>query len=83
MLPTFIQIIDLTEQEESEYWMVVSAVFEGRKILAPPQSSDYLERSSLDSYTSSPIDNGINNKVSMQGTHLHRDNQQELQHPEY
>ena len=26
LLPTFIQIIELTEQEESEYWAVVSAV---------------------------------------------------------
>jgi len=82
MLPTFIQIIDLTEQEESEYWMVVSAVFEGREIL-PPQSSDYSQRSSLDSYTSGPVDSGINNKVSMQGTHLHRNNKQELQHHGY
>uniref|UniRef100_A0A2N9H7I3 GTP diphosphokinase n=1 Tax=Fagus sylvatica TaxID=28930 RepID=A0A2N9H7I3_FAGSY len=28
----FIQVIDLTEQEESEYWAVISAVFEGRQV---------------------------------------------------
>lgn len=30
MLPTFIQILELTESEESEYWGVVGAVFEGK-----------------------------------------------------
>lgn len=69
-LPTFIQIIDLTEQEESEYWMVMSAVFEGRKILPSPSASDYPEKSSLTSYASAPVENGINNKVRLLRTML-------------
>ncbi|CAI0390588.1 unnamed protein product [Linum tenue] len=32
MLPTFIQVIELTEEEESEYWDVVAAVFEGKPV---------------------------------------------------
>ncbi|XP_020260560.1 uncharacterized protein LOC109836927 [Asparagus officinalis] len=70
MLPTFIQIIDLTEQEESEYWMIVSAVSEGRTILPAPSAADYSERASLDSYSSTRFKNGINNKVSLLRTML-------------
>lgn len=68
MSPTFIQIIDLKEHEESEYWMVVSDVFEGREILSAPSSSDSFERSSPESFTSSSLENGVNNKVSMHRT---------------
>ncbi|CAN1345192.1 Probable GTP diphosphokinase RSH3, chloroplastic [Linum perenne] len=32
MLSTFIQVIELTEEEESEYWEVVAAVFEGKAV---------------------------------------------------
>ncbi|XP_008798007.2 uncharacterized protein LOC103713029 isoform X2 [Phoenix dactylifera] len=62
LLPTFIQVIDLTEQEEAEYWMVVSAVFEGKQILSVPSSSSYSEKSGLE--------DGINNKVHLLRTML-------------
>ncbi|WOL02652.1 40S ribosomal protein S16 [Canna indica] len=40
------QVIDLTEQEEVEYWMVVSSVFEGKEVLTVPSVSNY-DKSSL------------------------------------
>ncbi|XP_010933384.1 uncharacterized protein [Elaeis guineensis] len=70
LLPTFIQVIDLTEQEEAEYWMVVSAVFEGKQILSVPSSSSYAEKSGLDSSTLTPVEDGINNKVHLLRTML-------------
>lgn len=57
LLPTFIQIIELTEQEESEYWTVVSAVLEGKQI------DSITSRPSLASISSNSIEGGINNKV--------------------
>ncbi|XP_048236290.1 uncharacterized protein LOC8283073 isoform X2 [Ricinus communis] len=64
LLPTFIQVIDLTEQEESEYWAVVSAVFEGKPV------DSVASRPNLDSAASNPIDAGINNKVRLLRTML-------------
>lgn len=66
MLPTFIQIIDLTEQEESEYWRVMTSVFEGKSPEAVPSPSKLTDRS----YTPSPTVNGINNKVHLLRTML-------------
>jgi hypothetical protein len=68
LLPTFIQVIDLTEQEESEYWMVVSAVVEGKEILTVPASSMYGERSISSPVTPTPptpSTDPVNNKVSL------------------
>lgn len=57
LLPTFIQVIDLTDQEESEYWAVVSAVFEGRQL-------DYItRRTSYNSVALTSMETSINNKV--------------------
>lgn len=70
LLPTFIQIIDLTDQEESEYWTVVSAVFEGRQIVPAPLTSHYSERIASDSSSSTHVENGINNKVHLLRTML-------------
>lgn len=70
LLPTFIQVIDLTEQEESEYWMVVSAVFEGKEIIAVPVSSIYGERSISASVNPTPATDPINNKVNLLRTML-------------
>lgn len=70
LLPTFIQIIDLTDQEESEYWTVVSAVFEGRQIVPAPLTSHYAERTAFNSSSSTPVENGINNKVHLLRTML-------------
>ncbi|PKA56564.1 hypothetical protein AXF42_Ash015337 [Apostasia shenzhenica] len=69
LLPTFIQVIDLTETEESEYWNVVSAVFEGKQV-DPIFPSKYNERSSLESPNPAIVDDGINNKVNLLRTML-------------
>ncbi|KAI4320102.1 hypothetical protein MLD38_033615 [Melastoma candidum] len=58
LLPTFIQIIELTEEEESEYWSIVSAVFEGKEA----ESIDW-RRSLTSSFTTAEA--GINNKVQL------------------
>ncbi|XP_074576017.1 uncharacterized protein LOC141832410 [Curcuma longa] len=62
LLPTYIQIIDLTEQEEAEYWMVVSAVFEGKELVTVPSVSNY-DKSTFNSSTSALLDDEVTNKV--------------------
>lgn len=62
LLPTFIQVIDLTEQEEAEYWNVVSAIFEGKQITSVPFDYSNLQSSESPSVTSG--ESSINNKVS-------------------
>lgn len=57
LLPTFIQVINFTEQEESEYWAVVSAVFEGRQV------NCITSRSKFGLVASTSMEAGINNKV--------------------
>jgi hypothetical protein len=52
------------EEEEEEYWMVVSAIFEGREASGLPSESSYTDRSS-DSSNSTPFSDPINNKVSI------------------
>ncbi|TVU28112.1 hypothetical protein EJB05_19621 [Eragrostis curvula] len=68
LLPTFIQIINLTEEEEEEYWMVVSAIFEGKEASSLPSESGYADRSSSDPPT--PLSDPINNKVHLLRTML-------------
>ncbi|XP_021684288.2 uncharacterized protein LOC110667680 isoform X2 [Hevea brasiliensis] len=64
LLPTFIQVIDLTKQEESEYWAVVAAVFEGKPV-------DSVEsRPTLVSVASNSIEASINNKIRLLRTML-------------
>ncbi|CAJ1926679.1 unnamed protein product [Sphenostylis stenocarpa] len=59
LLPTFIQVINFTEQDESEYWAVVSAVFEGRQV-------DWItSQSKFDLVASTSAEAGINNKVKL------------------
>ncbi|GJN21943.1 hypothetical protein PR202_gb09467 [Eleusine coracana subsp. coracana] len=70
LLPTFIQIINLTEEEEEEYWMVVSAIFEGKEASSLPSESSYADRSSSDPPTSTPLSDPINNKVHLLRTML-------------
>ncbi|KAL0321671.1 UNVERIFIED_CONTAM: putative GTP diphosphokinase RSH2, chloroplastic [Sesamum calycinum] len=69
LLPTFIQVIELTEREETEYWAVVSAVFEGKSIASDVSSSSCEEKPSL-AFNSALVDNGINNKVLLLRTML-------------
>ncbi|KAL2527642.1 GTP diphosphokinase [Abeliophyllum distichum] len=69
LLPTFIQVIELTEREETEYWDVVSAVFEGKPITSVVSNPTYEERSSFN-YNSTLVDTGINNKVQLLRTML-------------
>ncbi len=59
LLPTFIQVIDLTDEEESEYWAVVSAIFEGRQL-------DYITPTPrFNSVASTSMETSINNKVCL------------------
>ncbi|XP_073130114.1 uncharacterized protein [Henckelia pumila] len=69
LLPTFIQVIELTEWEEAEYWGVVSDVFEGKPIDSTVSNSIIEERLSFTS-NSSLLDTGINNKVQLLRTML-------------
>ncbi|KAK7308889.1 hypothetical protein RJT34_05207 [Clitoria ternatea] len=64
LLPTFIQVINFTEQEESEYWAVVSAVFEGRQV------DCITSRSKFDLVASTSAEASINNKVNLLRTML-------------
>ncbi|KAI0502245.1 hypothetical protein KFK09_017192 [Dendrobium nobile] len=63
LLPTFIQVIDMSENEKVEYWNVVSAVFEGKQVVPDPTLSN-IGRSSWET------DDGINNKVNLLRTML-------------
>ncbi|XP_042412381.1 uncharacterized protein LOC122001615 isoform X2 [Zingiber officinale] len=62
LLPTYIQIIDLMEQEEAEYWMVVSALFEGKELVAVPSVSNF-DKSTFNSSTSALLDDEVTNKM--------------------
>ncbi|KAH9727941.1 GTP diphosphokinase [Citrus sinensis] len=64
LLPTFIQITHLTEEEESEYWAVVSAVFEGKPV------DSVVSRRSSDSVAPTSMEASINNKVRLLRTML-------------
>ncbi|CAL5187483.1 unnamed protein product [Lathyrus oleraceus] len=64
LLPTFIQLINFTEQEESEYWAVVSAVFEGKQV------DSIASQSKFDLIPSTSVDAHINNKVHLLRTML-------------
>nr|KYP52687.1 GTP pyrophosphokinase [Cajanus cajan] len=64
LLPTFIQVINFTEQEESEYWAVVSAVFEGRQV------DCITSQSKFDLVASTSGEASINNKVHLLRTML-------------
>lgn len=65
LLPTFIQVIDLTEQEESEYWTVVSAIFEGKPIasIESHPGSNFYNRPSSNPLTSASPEASIYHKV--------------------
>ncbi|PIN03634.1 hypothetical protein CDL12_23834 [Handroanthus impetiginosus] len=69
ILPTFIQVIELTEREETEYWAVVSAVFEGKPIASDISSLTSEEKPAL-AFNSASLDTGINNKVLLLRTML-------------
>lgn len=70
LLPTFIQIIDLTEEEEDEYWMVVSAVFEGKETSTLTSESSNADRPTSYPPSSTPLSDPINNKVHLLRTML-------------
>nr|CAN72734.1 hypothetical protein VITISV_020261 [Vitis vinifera] len=72
LLPTFIQVIDLTEQEESEYWAVVSAIFEGKQIasIESHSNSSFYKRPSSNPISSTSLEANINNKVHLLRTML-------------
>ncbi|KAH6815393.1 hypothetical protein C2S51_020213 [Perilla frutescens var. frutescens] len=71
LLPTFIQVIELTEWEEAEYWAVVSGVYEGKlTIPSPSVSNSNSEKPPSSAFNSALLDTGINNKVQLLRTML-------------
>lgn len=64
-LPTFIQIIELTEQEASDYWRIVSAVCEGKQIDSTIRSKLSGSGSGLKPSSGSVESRIINNKVEL------------------
>ncbi|KAG6576870.1 putative GTP diphosphokinase RSH3, chloroplastic, partial [Cucurbita argyrosperma subsp. sororia] len=64
LLPTFIQVIDFTEREESEYWAIMSAISEGKQI------DSTSSRTSSVSVASISPDASINTKVHFLRTML-------------
>ncbi|KAI3708379.1 hypothetical protein L2E82_37547 [Cichorium intybus] len=60
LLPTFIQVIDLSEAEEKEYWNVVSAVSEGKQVESVQRSPSASGWS-----TATPMEASINNKEQL------------------
>ncbi|KAL9379608.1 hypothetical protein Peur_028090 [Populus x canadensis] len=64
LLPTFIQVIDLMEEEESEYRAVLSAVFEGKPV------DSIASRPNIDTVASTSMEASINNKVRLLRTML-------------
>lgn len=70
LLPTFIQVIDLSEAEEIEYWNVVSAVSEGKQLDSLLLNSSSSDSSASSSGWSAPMEAGINNKVLLLRTML-------------
>ncbi|KAL5568199.1 hypothetical protein UlMin_024774 [Ulmus minor] len=69
LLPTFIQVIDLMDQEESEYWDDVSAVFDGRQL------DDFTSNPSFNSVTLSSMETSINNKSNYTHASIHQEKQ--------
>ncbi|PIA50395.1 hypothetical protein AQUCO_01300854v1 [Aquilegia coerulea] len=70
LLPTFIQVIDLTEEEAAEYWMVVSTVVEGKSVASIPSNSINFEKSIPKTSSSTIMQTGVNNKVNLLRTML-------------
>ncbi|KAK9060843.1 hypothetical protein SSX86_018023 [Deinandra increscens subsp. villosa] len=73
LLPTFIQVIELSESEETEYWNVVAAVSEGKQVDSVMNSTSSASSSSSESGGWSdftPMEAGINNKVLLLRTML-------------
>lgn len=68
LLPTYIQVIQLTEKEESEYRSVVSVVFEGGDVDSIASSSEKLTADTVSMTTSR--ESNINNKVRLLRTML-------------
>ena len=64
-LPTFIQVIDLTEEEETRYWDVVAAIFEGKQVESVVSNSSCYDNPGSDFIDTNSMDCGINNKVSI------------------
>ncbi|KMT16719.1 hypothetical protein BVRB_3g050030 [Beta vulgaris subsp. vulgaris] len=69
LLPTFIQVIDLTEDEESKYWAVISAVFDGQDVDAITSGLVSCKNPISGAFSSSSEAN-INNKVHLLRTML-------------
>uniref|UniRef100_A0A7N0U717 GTP diphosphokinase n=1 Tax=Kalanchoe fedtschenkoi TaxID=63787 RepID=A0A7N0U717_KALFE len=70
LLPTFIQVIHLTDKEEQEYGGVVSAVFEGKELPYDADSAPLERPTRPDSDKVNSTEASINNKVHLLRTML-------------
>ncbi|GAB2264964.1 hypothetical protein Dimus_000035 [Dionaea muscipula] len=70
LLPTFIQVIQLTQEEEHEYWAVVSAIFEGKDVESVATDSGNYQKPASDSVNSASSEAGVTHKVWLLRTML-------------
>ncbi|XP_004235275.1 uncharacterized protein [Solanum lycopersicum] len=70
LLPTFIQIIELTEEEENVYWAIMSAIFEGKPVASVASNPSFENKQGYNSSNPTLRDSGINNKVYLLRTML-------------
>ena len=63
LLPTFIQIIELTEEEENVYWAIMSAIFEGKPVASVTSNPSFENKLGYNASNPTLRDSGINNKV--------------------
>ncbi|CAN4089402.1 unnamed protein product [Withania somnifera] len=70
LLPTFIQIIELTEEEENIYWAIMSAVFEGKPVASVTSNPSFENKLGYNSSNLSLRDSDINHKVYLLRTML-------------
>lgn len=70
LLPTFIQIIELTEEEENVYWAIMSAIFEGKPVASVTSNTNFENKLGYNSSNATLRDSGINNKVYLLRTML-------------
>ncbi|XP_031501510.1 uncharacterized protein LOC116265135 [Nymphaea colorata] len=67
-LSTFIQVIDLTAEEEAEYWRAICSINEGKPVTLETSDAYRIEKPSFT--IAGPLEAGINSKVHLLRTML-------------
>ncbi|KAL9267676.1 putative GTP diphosphokinase RSH2, chloroplastic [Drosera capensis] len=70
LLPTFIQVIQLTEEEGCEYWDVVSAVFEGKDVESVKTDCEEYQKPKPNNVNSTSAEANVTHKVRLLRTML-------------